>query len=672
MKNYIIKGAAVCFLSVAALGVNAENSWADRVVKKSEHSVVAHQKAPLARFSSAFAAGKTVAKQAAQNPSLLADEKTVVLQETFSKFTAGTEEAPDKTNILSSEGLILQDYIETYGWAGISVYQAGGCAFMPGDGQSLLATPVLDLSGDGGKFDVTVSFRTSAASTKFYVVWGDASGMIDGRVSTADNEWGTITFTAEGGVRQTMLKFYADADIYVDNIIIEQVEDEEVVEPFLGAPTAENISDVKEGSFTAAWSVVQEATHYLLDVYRYENNERVYEFQDKQVEGNTSEVTGLVDGVIYFYSVQAQNETLTSVESNEALVKVSSETVGTPVALPATEISTSGFKANWKPAENAAFYSLTVYSYYTVPVKGTVIVENEDFSKVVGGTPTNPLYNAMKQLLDEYTKYPNWEGSTTVLSEGMIGLKNYCKPLGQYSMLTTPIYGVSSSNRGNVKLQIDAMSVDCSTETELGVCLVDPVSGNATDWQFKTVSSSTQTFSFSFPSTEYYYLAIAFADKRNTDEGQTGVVYVDNIRITQDLDKGDILWKMYASKSAYNEGLYVETPGLRSAEVLSYDVVAITNSESSESGYLYSDVSEEIIVGESGAVEGVEADASKAYGVKGAIRVVAANAGTLEVYDLSGALVLSSELTAGESEVVLPAGLYVARVNGNVYKVAVK
>ena len=66
---------------------------------------------------------------------------------------------------------------------------------------------------------------------------------------------------------------------------------------------------------------------------------------------------------------------------------------------------------------------MTVYSYYTVPVKGSVIVENEDFSKVVGGTPTNPLYNALSQILDDYTKYPNWEGFTTVLSEGMIGLK---------------------------------------------------------------------------------------------------------------------------------------------------------------------------------------------------------------------------------------------------------
>lgn len=672
MKNYIIKSAALCLLGVTALGVNAGNTWADRMVKKSSHSVVAPQKAPLARFSSAFAAGKTVAKQAAQNPSLLSEEKTVVLQETFSKFTAGSEEAPDMTNILSSEGIILQDYIETYGWSGISVYQAGGCAYLANDGESLLITPVLDLSDDGGKFDVTVSFKTSTATTNFVVIWGDSSGIIDGRVATADTEWSTISFTAEGGARQTALQFYADADIYIDDIVIEQVEDVEVVEPFLSAPTAENVSDIKDGSFTASWSIVQEATHYLLDVYHYENNEPVFEFQDQKVESNTCEVTGLTDGVVYFYSVQAQNETLTSAESNEALVKVSSETVGTPVALPATEISKDGFKANWKPAENAAFYSLTIYSYYTVPVKGTVIVENEDFSKVVGGTPTNPLYNALNQLLDDYTKYPNWEGSTTVLSEGMIGLKNYYQALGQYAMLTTPVYGVASSNRGNVKIQLDAMSVDCSTDTELGVCLVDAMTGEATEWQFATVSSTTQTFSFTFPSSEYYYLAIAFADNLNTDEGQTGVVYIDNVRITQDLEKGDILWKMYASKAAYNEGLYIETPNLRSAEILSYDVVAITNCDSSDSGYLYSDVSEEIIVGESGAVEGVEANASKAYGVKGAIRVVAANAGTLEVYDLSGALVLSSELTAGESEVVLPAGLYVARVNGNVYKVAVK
>lgn len=75
---------------------------------------------------------------------MLADEKTVVLQETFSKFTAGSEEAPDMTNILNSEGIILQDYIETYGWAGISVYQAGGCAYLANDGESLLATPILD------------------------------------------------------------------------------------------------------------------------------------------------------------------------------------------------------------------------------------------------------------------------------------------------------------------------------------------------------------------------------------------------------------------------------------------------------------------------------------------------------------------------------------------------
>lgn len=34
MKNYIIKSAALCLLGVTALGVNAGNTWADRMVKR--------------------------------------------------------------------------------------------------------------------------------------------------------------------------------------------------------------------------------------------------------------------------------------------------------------------------------------------------------------------------------------------------------------------------------------------------------------------------------------------------------------------------------------------------------------------------------------------------------------------------------------------------------------
>ena len=57
-----------------------------------------------------------------------ADNMEVVLAEDFSKFTAGSEENPDMTNILTSEGVIMQDYISTYGWSGINIYQPEAAA----------------------------------------------------------------------------------------------------------------------------------------------------------------------------------------------------------------------------------------------------------------------------------------------------------------------------------------------------------------------------------------------------------------------------------------------------------------------------------------------------------------------------------------------------------------
>ena len=57
-----------------------------------------------------------------------ADNMEVVLGEDFSKFTAGSEENPDMTNILTSEGVIMQDYISTYGWSGINIYQPEAAA----------------------------------------------------------------------------------------------------------------------------------------------------------------------------------------------------------------------------------------------------------------------------------------------------------------------------------------------------------------------------------------------------------------------------------------------------------------------------------------------------------------------------------------------------------------
>lgn len=60
-----------------------------------------------------------------------APESTVVLEEDFSLFTAGTEDQPDSKNIAPGTNYVYEvdpAYTHVPHWLGYSVYQAGGCA----------------------------------------------------------------------------------------------------------------------------------------------------------------------------------------------------------------------------------------------------------------------------------------------------------------------------------------------------------------------------------------------------------------------------------------------------------------------------------------------------------------------------------------------------------------
>ena len=79
----------------------------------------------------------------------------VLLSEDFSKFTAGSEEAPDGTDVMLLEN--VDDYFNAPGWDGVEVYQAGGKAYLglgvdskgePNPGY--LMTPNVDLTQNQG------------------------------------------------------------------------------------------------------------------------------------------------------------------------------------------------------------------------------------------------------------------------------------------------------------------------------------------------------------------------------------------------------------------------------------------------------------------------------------------------------------------------------------------
>lgn len=645
--------------------------WTAKRPSKQELSLTKLKKSRVMPF-----ANTAIANRPMSAPVVATATETTVLSEDFSKFTSGSEEAPDlDTYITDTEGVIMYDYINTYGWSGINIYQAGGCCFLADGTYAVLMTPGIDLSADNGNFNVKLSFRAQSGSTKLYIVGQNAGSStgFGGYISCTDT-WTSVVVPFEGkGSTQTAIQFFGDAPIFIDDIEITQASETEVdPEPVtISVPVALAATDITESGFTANWQSVANATSYLLDVFYFEDNSPQYVVKDKQTTATSETVTGLEPGRLYYYSVQGTNGEITSDESAIIPVKAAAEAIGTPQATQATEISDNGFRANWTAVDNASHYELITLSEYTVPQSGTFVLEDENFDKVTSGTESAPLYNDIQCVLNTYTQYPDWYGYTTLLAEGMIGLKNYYSIMGSYSMLYTPAYQSDAANPGAIKAKISAKMVNCNAGTKLGVALVDATTGDIINnkWHFQDLSEQMTEYEFELGQSSNFYLAIGFSDPYDT-YGTTGMVFIDDVQITQDITAGTNISRIYSDDIAYNNTMYVETPEKRDGENFYYYVLASTNSTE---GYIYSDPSNIVQVGTSTAIGNVQTENGITItAAAGQINVTTDKACTLTVFDMSGRTVSQLNAVGGSASVSVEPGAYIVKCGNAVRKLIVR
>lgn len=674
LTSRISLSALLCaaFLNVSAAG---DGTWTKRHAARNAAAVADSRPQRAAVPGGLQKAAKLEAKDVKTEAKRAQTVEQNVLFEDFSLMASGSVGAPDlQTNILSSEGYIYYDYVQTYGWAGINVYQAGGTCYLADGTTALLMTPVLDLSGSGGEFTIRVSFM-SDTDTNFYIIaLGEGNSEIGSGYVESTDEWQYVEFPVSGGASQSAIQFYADAPVYIDNVSVTQMVEEE--EPTsIEAPGTVAATNITADGFTATWSAVTRATSYLLDVFYYAaDNEKVYLMTDREVEGTTYDVSGLEPGHLCFFTVQATDGNLVSGESQQVLVKEASASVGTPTALDATEITPEGFRANWTAAENAAWYNLYTYSYHQITETGTFDVEHETFDGFTEGTMDSPLYNGIDVMLNDYTERPNWEGVTTMSCEGMIGLRNYYSVMGYYSTLCSPIYSVGTSSQpGQVTVKIvAARDASCSASTKLGVACVnaDDMEGNV-EWHFGTFTSSVETFEFTLDSYPNYYIAVAFEDPENNDYGTTGTVWIDEMQISQELQAGDIFCRMHSADVVFDAtSFYVATPD-GGDDSYSYFVQAITNGSQ---GTISSDYSNEVYVGEmpSGITDVEAGSGVSVSGADGMITVTLDNDSPISVYSASGAAVATVNGRQGVNRIPAAKGMYIVRTGSDATKVIVR
>ena len=594
----------------------------------------------------------------------------VVLSEDFSKFTSGSEDAPDMNTVITDGSNVIPGYTNTSGWYGTDIYQAGGCCFLSTGNRSFIMTPFIDLSADNGNYNVEFSCRAQSGQAIVNIYSQTMYGYPERRFASCNETWQTITIPFYGsGGRESTIQIGADVPIFIDNIRITQKDNPEISRP--AVMDATNVTDTE---FTANWIAVNKATSYLLDVFYFSDNQPQYVLQDYNILDTKLTVKGLQPGRIYYYSVQATDGVHTSAESNIVAAINPVTDMEPPVATEATEVSKDGFRANWTSVENATQYELHVRSEYTIPQSGTFVLADEHFDDINVGTIENPIYNNNIYRFDQYTKYPDWAGLYSFIADGMIGLSSYYQtPEYNMSTIMTPYYKVSTANPGKIKMNLSAMAVNCSPGTRLQVILydVDPVTEyiTANNVQYVEINEEMTSYELELGESNYYTIYISFMEP----EGKQGVfdmVFVDDIKITQEMEAGTVLTRTYNHYTTYNNGLYIETPDSPQEENFSYSVVSINDGVLF---YYYSDWSNTIYVDtNTGIGNAVTADGTTITATAGQINISTAEACTVSVFDMSGRTVRQLGTVEGSTSFPIEPGAYIVKCGETVRKVLVR
>jgi len=140
------------------------------------------------------------------------------------------------------------------------------------------------------------------------------------------------------------------------------------------APTALPATNGTSTGFTANWNLVGNATNYFVDVSLNSNFTTFVSGYNNQTAGNTQSIniTGLSSNTTYFYRVRAGNSAGPGPNSNVITVLTNNEIPAAPQALAATNVTSSGFTANWNLVGNANgyFIDVSLNSNFTTFVSG--------------------------------------------------------------------------------------------------------------------------------------------------------------------------------------------------------------------------------------------------------------------------------------------------------------
>lgn len=424
-------------------------------------------------------------------------------------------------------------------------------------------------------------------------------------------------------------------------------------------------------------------TTILFDDFSYTTNKPTtynYVLKDQKVEQQDNEdgtvgfeVNGLDPDTDYTYSVKSVNSDFTSAASDEQEVYA----VSIPTALPATNITANSYTANWTSHKKVDFYRVDQLQQ-TVIDKDTkdYVMLDEDFSKVTSSFTEADLLDGFYEEgertsgympLDDITHIAGWKASSTVRVNGWLGGNE------------------AKQGSGTIAGAIVTPTIDLSHNE--GACNISlRVWGSEGDWLIIQGSNPASLATIEFPKgggivEKTITMPLCTSKEQLTFYSNNYKVFlIDYIKITQDVKAGDKVTTITGSvltEDADTKSMVMTNPGFSDGHDVLYRVTAMRYDKDSQESHKYystSTPSDLMLVKNPNpsGIGSVEAAAENVAGVEGGIVVTAANATTVNVFNLSGQLVASKACGNGHAFVSVAPGVYVVKTNSTAAKVVVK
>jgi phosphodiesterase/alkaline phosphatase D-like protein len=290
------------------------------------------------------------------------------------------------------------------------------------------------------------------------------------------------------------------------------------------APNASLPTNITSSAFTANWGAVSGASGYRLDVSTSSSfNSYVSGYQDLDLGNVTSRaVSGLSANTTYYYRVRAYNNAGTSGNSNSISAKTNSLPPSAPTANPASNVTSSGFTANWNNSSGATGYRLDVSTSnsFSSYVSG--------FQDLDAGNVTSRNVSGLSANTTYYYRLRAYNGAGTSGSSNVVSLTTSTNsPL--------PPTVNSAINITSSGFTANWIGVSGATGYRLDVSISSSFSGYTNGYQNLDVGNVTsRSVSGLSANTTYYYRVRAYNSGGTSGNSNTITVVTQSVASPND------------------------------------------------------------------------------------------------------------------------------------------